>query len=71
MTTSSKIVWFVDGDKVQDNIREKTVLGQLSDAVNSLKDISRTAGFILGQILDHNGKVLANAAPNGVVSVVK
>ncbi len=66
MKQANKIVWFVDGNKEMD-FKETTVMGVLADAVNYVVDLAKQAGFVLGQVLAIDGKVIATIGPNGAV----
>ncbi len=66
MNQENKIVWVVDGDKEMD-FKETTFKGVLADAINYVVDLAKQAGFVLGQILAFDGKVIATIGPNGAV----
>jgi len=66
MKQANKIVWVVDGNKEMD-FKETTVMGVLADAVNYVVDLAKQAGFVLGQVLAIDGKVIATIGPNGAV----
>ncbi len=66
MNQANKIVWVVDGNKEMD-FKETTVMGVLADAINYVVDLAKQAGFVLGQVLAIDGKVIATIGPNGAV----
>lgn len=66
MNQANKIVWVVDGNKEID-FKETTVMGVLADAINYVVDLAKQAGFVLGQVLAIDGKVIATIGPNGAV----
>lgn len=58
----SLLVWAVARDNVLRFI-ERPYLGQADEALAELERMSRTPGFVLGQVLTRQGVVLENWAP--------
>jgi hypothetical protein len=49
-------------------LREKTLLGSIADAITHVTDVlAIELDFLMGQVLESDGRVVANIAPGGAV----
>lgn len=68
---SHKVVWFQSDAPTPDECHMEDERGTITAAFELAAALSRKVGFLMGQILAPDGKVLANVAPDGVIKETK
>lgn len=66
INSNLQILWFTKLESGSPDLNQKPFDGTVEEAVAEMTSISTTPGFMLGQILEADGKVCATVANGGV-----
>lgn len=66
MSEKKTIVWMEVVGENRTELQEEIFNGPVNKAIELAVEVTKKAGFLLGQILAHDGKVLASIAKNGI-----
>lgn len=71
MSTEHNLIWLdaAEAEAEKPTFRQQVFTGAFNDAIDQVVSLAKGARFMMGQVLNKDGKVLATIAPQGSIHI--